>query len=146
MSDYNAIALLGKIQNFRNEALGRLAWCQTEAARKIHEALAEQLGRIIGVLCEEIQTEHDFRICIETPDDLSLYEIYFSYTRFQDRWINEGAISLLDVDIVADWEGEVFTYQRDDVIINSADELEGLPELLEAIALETGVVFVVPFG
>ncbi len=145
MSDFNAITLIDKVSGYKPAIAANRARCRTDFAGDMHDRLVEKLDEMIVDLHHEVEMERQLAAEKGTPDGDFWYYIYFLCTSFEHKWIELGPISLLDpifVWVVAEGEGEVCGAGFDYTTV-PAEELDGLTDITDIIARETGVTFVV---
>lgn len=138
MTNFNPQTLFVKVSGVRPIVVASRAGCKTEFAESLHDALLQKLDEMIVDLEGEIITWREASV----SSAFSLY--YEPHAPFEARWILNGPISLLDpisTDVISEGEREACRVGLAFTEV-PANELEGLADILETIALETGVRFV----
>ncbi|PRD43549.1 hypothetical protein C5748_09775 [Phyllobacterium phragmitis] len=135
---FNPYSRLGSVEAIRHKVLVRLDRCRTEFARAMHVRLLEMLDEM------RVDIESELPIWIEldanrhkSESDAFLFELYFERPCCDQRWINEGPISVLEeisVLVHGDEPGIVCGVTLDHTLV-PASELDGLDEIFAEIGV-----------
>ena len=129
MTEFKPIKAFHAVERIRAKVLFNRFYCETAFARDLHYNLLEKLDEMAADLLQEIEGRAEMRDERHVPEqNKAASELYYLRTPFEQRWIYNGLISVLDeihVDIVAEGEGEVCRTTLDYTPV-PAHELEGL--------------------
>lgn len=142
MNDFNALKLIPIVASIREDVAVREQACKSEFARGLHCTLLGMLDAMKVDLDREVEEEKALAPFLGTPEGDFYYRIYHVCTFFEHRWTAKGEISILDpIEELVVIEDDAFPFPVEYSEV-PADEMEGLAEVIEMIAQQTGVRFV----